>query len=69
MSAVIENDSVVNEIALLLIERYGERAASHAQHQSLKAARRHETRAMEAWRWIAVAVEQIWRTEPQSNYG
>ena len=69
MSAVIEQDSVVTEIAHLLIERYGERAASHAKHQSLKAACRQETRAMEAWRWIAVAVEQIWRTEPQSNYG
>ena len=69
MSILIEHDSVIHELAQLLIERYGERAASHATHQSLKAAQRRETRAMEAWRWIAATVEQIWRTEPWSNYG
>ena len=69
MSTLIEHDSVVDELAHLLIARYGERAASHAKHQSLKAAQRRATRAMEAWRWIAATVEQIWRTEPWSNYG
>jgi hypothetical protein len=69
VSTLIEHDSVVNELAQLLIARYGERAASHAKHQSLKAAWRQEARATEAWRWIAVAVEEIWRTEPRSSVG
>jgi len=60
---------VVDELAQLLIARYGERAASHARHQSLKAAYRREQRATDAWRWIADAVEQIWRAEPQHRVG
>ncbi|MGO8916307.1 MAG: hypothetical protein ACLQJR_10400 [Stellaceae bacterium] len=66
---MIEHDSVVHELAELLIERYGERAASHAKHQSLIAARHDEQRTMEAWRWIAEAVEQVWKAEPRSKVG
>lgn len=69
MSDFIEHDSVVHELADLLIARYGERAASHAKHQSLKAAQRDEQLTMEAWRWIADAVEQVWRAEPRSSTG
>ncbi|MGO8920611.1 MAG: hypothetical protein ACLQJR_32360 [Stellaceae bacterium] len=69
MTALIEHDSVVHELAELLIERYGERAASHAKHQSLRAAYRDEQRMMEAWRWIADAVEHVWKAEPRSTLG
>jgi hypothetical protein len=69
MAAPIEHDTVVNELADLLIARYGERAASHARYQSLKAAQRDERHSMEAWRWIAEAVEQVWRAEPKSTFG
>jgi hypothetical protein len=64
-----EHDTMVHELADLLIARYGERAASHAKHQSLKAAQRDEQRKMEAWRWIAEAVEQAWKGEPRSHFG
>lgn len=64
MTALIEHKNVIEELAVLLVQRYGERAASHAKHQSLKAARRDEPGQMEAWLWIANAVEQIWKTEP-----
>lgn len=60
----VAHEEVVHELADLLIARYGERAASHAKHQSLIAARRAEQRTMEAWRWIADAVERTWQTEP-----
>jgi hypothetical protein len=63
-TALIEHKNVVQELAILLVQRYGERAASHAKHQSLKAARRDEPGQMEAWLWIANAVEQIWKLEP-----
>ena len=66
---MFEHDSLIHELASLLIARYGERAASHAKHQSLKAAHRDEQRTMEAWLWIADAVEQVWRAEPWSKAG
>jgi hypothetical protein len=69
MTVWIEHDGVVRELADLLIARYGERAASHAKHQSLKAAQRDEHRTREAWCWIADAVEQVWRAEPRSKFG
>jgi hypothetical protein len=69
VTALIEHENVVHELAILLVARYGERAASHAKHESLKAARRHEPGQMEAWRWIADAVEQIWKTEPAQPMG
>jgi len=69
VTAVIEHKNVVQELAILLVARYGERAASHAKHESLKAARRDELGQMEAWRWIADAVEQIWKTEPVQPLG
>jgi hypothetical protein len=63
---LIEHDTVVYELADLLIARYGERAASHARLQSLKAAQRDDPRVTEAWRWIAEVVEELWRAEPES---
>lgn len=69
MTALTEHKNVVQELAILLVARYGERAASHAKHESLKAAHRDEPAQMEAWRWIADAVEQIWKTEPVQPVG
>ncbi len=69
MAASIDYNRAIHELADLLIERYGERAASHARYQSLKAAQRGEQRKMEAWRWIADAIEQLWRAGPKSEFG
>jgi hypothetical protein len=40
-------------LAELLISRFGERAASYAIHQALKAQSRGDRRNAERWRWIA----------------
>ncbi|HXZ00178.1 MAG TPA: hypothetical protein VEI03_09270 [Stellaceae bacterium] len=40
-------------LARLLIDRFGERAASYAVHQSLKALSRGDQREAARWRWIA----------------
>jgi hypothetical protein len=62
-------DQEIRELADLLIERYGERAASHARYQALKAAQSGEERKTEAWRWIADAIDQLWRSGPSSEFG
>jgi hypothetical protein len=59
----------IRELADLLIERYGERAASHARYQALKAAQLGEERKREAWRWIADAIDEVWRAGPSSELG
>jgi hypothetical protein len=69
VAASSEQGGTIQELAALLIERYGERAASHARYQSLKAAWRGEQRKMEAWRWIADAIDQLWRAGPTSEFG
>jgi hypothetical protein len=40
-------------LALLLIDRFGERAGSYATHQALKALSRGNEREAARWRWIA----------------
>jgi len=57
------HDHEVSEIAELLIARYGERAASHASLQALKARSMGLPLHMEAWRWIAEAVVQAMRAD------
>jgi len=57
------NDAEVQEIAELLIARYGERAASHASLQALKARREGQALHQEAWEWITDAVVRAMRTE------
>lgn len=54
-------------IAKLLISRYGEQAVSYASHQALQARERGDTRMMEAWRWIAGAVNEVLRAEPDEE--
>lgn len=54
----------IYELAELLIARHGERAASYATHQSLKARHRGELRMMEAWRSIADTADYVWKVEP-----
>jgi hypothetical protein len=54
-------------IAKLLISRYGEQAAAYASHQALKARRRGDQRLMDAWNWIAGAVNEVLRTEPEEE--
>jgi hypothetical protein len=57
------HDSEIRDIAALLISRYGERAASHASLQALKARRSGQLRHQEAWEWITDAVVQAMREE------
>ena len=64
MTTSTEHDREIHELAELLIARHGERAASYATHQSLKAAQRGDQRTMQAWRWIADTAEQVWKVEP-----
>ncbi|HXZ01055.1 MAG TPA: hypothetical protein VEI03_13725 [Stellaceae bacterium] len=54
----------IYELAEMLIARHGERAASYATHQSLKARHRGEHGMMEAWRSIATTAEHVWKIEP-----
>lgn len=58
-------DREIYELAELLIARRGQRAASYATHESLKAHHRGEQRMTEAWRSIANTVEKVWKTEPR----
>ncbi len=64
MASTTEHVSEIEELASLLILRFGERAVSYASHQALKARHSGEMRRMEAWRRIADAAAQVWRTEP-----
>ena len=59
----ISHSSEVREIAELLIARYGERAASHASFQALKARNRGQARETEAWEHITEAVVLAMRAE------
>ncbi|HZB93496.1 MAG TPA: hypothetical protein VE397_18760 [Stellaceae bacterium] len=67
MSRKTEPKSDLGDIANLLISRYGERAYAHAMHQALKARRDGDRRLMEGWRWIALAVRDVLRTEPEDD--
>jgi len=58
------HDAEFREIAELLIRRYGERSASHAAHQLLKARHRGEQRRVDAWQGIADAVAQLLKADP-----
>ena len=64
MTTSTKHDREIHDIAELLIARRGERAASYAVYQSLKAGQRGDQRMMEAWRWIADTAEQVWKVEP-----
>ncbi len=55
-------------VAKLLISHYGEQAAAYASHQALKARERGDRRLAEAWRWIAGAVAEVLRAEPEDDH-
>ncbi len=57
----------IRDIAKLLISQYGERAYAHASHQALKARDRGDRRKMEAWRWVAGAVRDVLKGEPEED--
>ena len=64
MTTSIERDREIHDLAELLIARRGERAASYATYQPLRAGHRGEQRMMEAWRSIADVTERVWKVEP-----
>ncbi len=57
----------IRDIAKLLISQYGERAYAHASHQALKARERGDRRKMVAWRWVAGAVQDVLKAEPEED--
>jgi hypothetical protein len=67
MSTETKQRRDVRDIAKLLISHYGERAYAHASHQALKARERGDKRLMEAWHWIAGAVRDVLRGEPDED--
>jgi hypothetical protein len=69
MSIVPDHQKDVRDLAKLLISRYGEQAAAYASHQALKARQRGDPRVMEAWRWIASAIDEVLRSEPDGSAG
>jgi hypothetical protein len=50
-------------LAHLLIDRFGERAASYAVHQSLKAHARGDPAEAARWRWIAEITREALRID------
>jgi len=56
-------------LARLLIERFGERAASYAIHQSLKALSRGDPREAGRWRWIADITRETLRADIDEAFG
>ena len=65
MSTVPDHNKDIRDLAKLLISRYGEQASAYASHQALKARQRGDQRVMDAWRWIAGAIEEVLRSEPE----
>ncbi|MGO8918139.1 MAG: hypothetical protein ACLQJR_19735 [Stellaceae bacterium] len=56
-------------LARLLIDRFGERAVSYADHQSLKARSRGDQREAERWRWIAEVTRETLRADDDEALG
>jgi len=54
-------------VAKLLISHYGVQAGPYASHQALKARERGDERLMQAWRWIAGAVDEVLRADPDED--
>jgi hypothetical protein len=50
-------------LARLLIDRFGERAASYAVHQALKAHSRGDPAEAARWRWIAEITREALRVD------
>ncbi len=70
MTSEIPNDEAVlsdaRSLALLLINRFGERAVSHASHQSLKASWRGDSQSAAQWRRVAEVTEFLLRSEVET---
>ena len=60
-----DHDASISEIAEMLIAQFGERAASHAFLEAIKARSRGAARHMEAWEQIANAVVRAMREEEE----
>src|SRR5258707_14938620 len=56
-------------VAKLLISHYGVQAGTYASHQALKARERGDERLMQAWGWIAGAVGEVVRADPEEDGG
>lgn len=56
-------------LAYLLIDRFGERAASYAVHQALKAQARGNPREAARWRWIAEITDETLRCDLDEALG
>ncbi|HZB93409.1 MAG TPA: hypothetical protein VE397_18320 [Stellaceae bacterium] len=56
-------------MACLLIDRFGERAASYALHQALKAQARGNPREAARWRWIAEITDEQLRCDIDEALG
>jgi hypothetical protein len=54
-------------VAKLLISQYGVQAGTYAAHQALKARERGDERLAQKWRWIAGAVEEVLRADPEDD--
>jgi hypothetical protein len=55
-------------LARLLIDRFGERAASYAVHQSLKALSRGDQREAARWRWVAEITRDTLRFDLDDSF-
>ncbi len=55
----------VDDIARLLIKRYGERSTSFAELQALRARESAQRAVSDAWHWIATATHKILRSDPE----
>jgi hypothetical protein len=55
--------------ALLLIDRFGERAVSFATYQSLKAISSGDTQNASRWRWMAEVTREVLRTDVNEQPG
>ena len=67
MDSETDQSNDVASIAKVLIFRYGEQAPAFASHQALKARERGDRRLMEGWRWVAAAVDEVLRAEPDEE--
>ena len=54
-------------VAKLLISHYGVQAGPYASQQALKARESGDERLMQAWRWIAGAVDEVLRADPDED--
>jgi hypothetical protein len=69
MTAETNQRRDAHAVAKLLISHYGVQAGPYASHQALKARERGDERLMKTWRWIAGAVAEVLRADPEEDGG